>query len=102
MLLKGFLASLGYEIIQAKSGEDALEKLSGNQVDLILLDVEMPGMSGFEVLTKLRADKKTQRIPVIMIMAHNENKVRLKALEAGCDDFISKPFDQHELLARVK
>jgi PAS domain S-box-containing protein len=102
MLLKGFLARLGYEIIQAKSGEEALEKLSGNQVDMILLDVKMPGMSGFEVLTKLRADKKTQRIPVIMITAHNENEARLKALEAGCDDFISKPFDQHELLARVK
>jgi PAS domain S-box-containing protein len=102
MLLKGFLARLGYEIIQAESGEEALEKLSGNQVDLILLDVKMPRMSGFEVLTKLRADKKTQRIPVIMITAHNESKVRLKALEAGCDDFISKPFDQHELLARVK
>jgi two-component system, cell cycle sensor histidine kinase and response regulator CckA len=102
MLLEGFLVNLGYEIIQATSGEEALEKLSSNRVDLVLLDVKMPKMSGFEVLTKLRADKKTQRIPVIMITAHNETDVRVKALESGCDDFISKPFDRHELFARVK
>jgi two-component system cell cycle sensor histidine kinase/response regulator CckA len=101
-LLEGLLVRQGYEIIRAESGEEALGKLSGNLVDLILLDVKMPGMSGFEVLTKLRADKKTQRIPVVMITAHNEHEARVKALEAGCDDFISKPFDQYELLARVK
>jgi signal transduction histidine kinase len=59
-------------------------------------------MSGFEVLTELRADKKTRRIPVVMITAYNENEARVKAFESGCDDFISKPFDQYELLARVK
>ena len=101
-LLEGLLVRQGYEIIQAESGEEALEKLSGNQVDLVLLDVKMPRMSGFEVLTKLRADKKTQRIPVVMITAHDENEARVKALESGCDDFISKPFDQYELVARVK
>ena len=102
VLLEGFLVRQGYEIIQAESGEEALGKLSGNHVDLVLLDVKMPGMSGFEVLTKLRADKKTLRIPVVMITSHNENEARVKAFESGCDDFISKPFDQYELLARVK
>ncbi|MBK5276221.1 MAG: response regulator [Desulfuromonadales bacterium] len=101
-LLEGLLVRQGYEIIQAESGEEALGKLSGNQVDLVLLDVKMPRMSGFEVLTKIRADKKTQRIPVVMITAYKENEARVKALESGCDDFISKPFDQYELLARVK
>src|ERR1039457_861527 len=101
-LLEGFLLRQEYAIIPAESGEEALEILSGNQVDLVLLDVKMPGMSGFEVLTKLRADKKTQRIPVVMITSYNENEARLKAFESGCDDFISKPFDQYELLARVK
>ena len=101
-LLEAHLVRQGYEIIQAESGEEALEKLSSNQVDLVLLDVKMPRMSGFEVLAKLRADKKTQRIPVVMITAHKENEDRVKALESGCDDFISKPFDKHELLARVK
>ena len=102
MLLEGFLVRQGYEIIQAENGQEALEKLFGNHVDLVLLDVKMPGMSGFEVLAKLRDDKKTRRIPVIMITSHNESEVRLKCLESGCDDFISKPFDQYELLARVK
>ncbi|MCK9419977.1 MAG: response regulator [Nitrospirae bacterium] len=101
-LLEGLLVRQGYEIIQAESGEEALEKLSNNQIDLVLLDVKMPGMSGFEVLLKLRADKKIQRIPVVMITAHNEKEARVKALESGCDDFISKPFDHYELLARVK
>jgi PAS domain S-box-containing protein len=101
-LLEGFLVRQGYEIIPAQSGEEALQILSGNQLDLVLLDVKMPGMSGFEVLTKLRDDKNTRRIPVVMITAHDEKEARVKALESGCDDFISKPFDQYELLARVK
>ena len=102
MLLEGFLVRQGYEVIQSESGEDALEKLAGNLVDLVLLDVKMPKMSGFEVLARLRADNRTRRIPVIMITSFNEIQVRLKCLESGCDDFISKPFDQYELLARVK
>jgi diguanylate cyclase (GGDEF)-like protein/PAS domain S-box-containing protein len=101
-LLEAHLVTQGYEIFPAESGEEALEKLSGNLVDLVLLDVKMPGMSGFEVLAKLRADKRTERIPVIMITAHKESEDRVKALKAGCDDFIFKPFDKHELLARVK
>jgi PAS domain S-box-containing protein len=101
-LLEGFLVKQEYDIIPAESGEEALEKLSINQVDLVLLDVKMPEMSGLEVLTKLRADKKSERIPVVMITAHNEHEARVKAFESGCDDFITKPFDQYELLARVK
>jgi DNA-binding response OmpR family regulator len=101
-LLEGFLLRQEYEIIPAESGEEALEKLIHNQVDLVLLDVKMPGMSGFEVLTKLRADKKSERIPVVMITAHNEHEARVNAFASGCDDFINKPFDQYELLARVK
>jgi signal transduction histidine kinase len=101
-LLRAHLVPRGYDVVTAASGAEAMEKISGNQIDLVLLDVIMPGMSGFEVLAKLRADKKTQRIPVIMITAYKEHEDRLKALESGCDDFISKPFDRHELFARVK
>lgn len=102
LLLEGFLVRQGYEIIQAESGQEALDKLSENQIDLVLLDVKMPGMSGFEVLTKLRAGKKTQRIPVVMITAQIEKETRVQAYVSGCDDFISKPFEQYELLVRVK
>ena len=69
-LLEAHLEPQGYEIVKAASGEEALEKLSGSQVDLVLLDVKMPNMSGFEVPAKLRADNKTQRIPVVMTAAH--------------------------------
>jgi putative two-component system response regulator len=101
-LLEAHLEPQGYEIVKAASGEEALEIFSKNQIDLVLLDVKMPRMSGIEVLEKLRADKKTRLIPVVMVTVLKETEDRIKALEAGCDDFISKPFDKHELLARVK
>jgi len=101
-LLEAHLGPQGYEIVKAASGEEALEKLIHNQIDLVLLDVMMPGMSGIEVLQKLRADEKTKMIPVIMVTVLKETEDKVKALEAGCDDFISKPFDKVELLARVK
>ena len=101
-LLEAYLVPQGYEIVKAASGEEALEKLVHNQIDLILLDVMMPKMSGIEVLEKLRADEKTKAIPVVMVTVLKETEDKVKALEAGCDDFISKPFDKVELLARVK
>ena len=101
-LLEACLAPHGYEIIKASSGEEALAKLSVAQIDLILLDIMMPKMSGIEVLKILRADEKTKAIPVVMVTALKETEDKIKALEAGCDDFISKPFDRVELLARVK
>ena len=101
-LLEAYLAPQGYEIVKAASGEEALLKLSGNKIDLILLDIMMPRMSGLEVLEKVRAGEKTKAIPVIMVTALKETEDKIKALEAGCDDFISKPFDKVELLARVK
>ncbi|MDD5237416.1 MAG: response regulator [Candidatus Omnitrophica bacterium] len=101
-LLEAYLVPQGYEIIKAASGEEALEKLGSNQIDLILLDVMMPKMSGIEVLKNLRVDEKTKAIPVVMVTVLKETEDKVKALEAGCDDFISKPVDKVELLARVK
>jgi len=101
-LLEAYLVPQGYEILKAANGEAALEILSGNQIDLILLDVMMPKMSGFEVLEKLRAGDKTRLIPAVMVTALGEVEDRVTALEAGCDDFITKPFNKVELLARVK
>jgi len=101
-LLEAHLVPQGYEVVKAVSGEEALKILSNNQIDLVLLDVMMPRMSGFEVLEKIRADEKTRLIPVVMVTVLKETEDRVKALEAGCDDFISKPFNRHELLARVK
>lgn len=101
-LLEAYLAPQGYEIVKASSGAEALEKISVNSIDLILLDIMMPHMSGLEVLEKLRANEKTRRVPVVMVTVLKETEDKIKALEAGCDDFISKPVDKIELLARVK
>ncbi|MBN1689206.1 MAG: response regulator [Candidatus Omnitrophica bacterium] len=101
-LLEAYLVPQGYKIVKASSGEEALEKLVHNPIDLILLDVMMPEMSGIEVLEKFRADEKTRLTPVVMVTVLKETEDKVKALEAGCDDFISKPFDKVELLARVK
>ncbi|MDO8662479.1 MAG: response regulator [Candidatus Omnitrophota bacterium] len=101
-LLEAYLVPQGYEIVKASSGEEALEKIVNNQIDLVLLDVMMLKMSGIDVLKKLRADEKTKAIPVVMVTVLKETEDKVKALEAGCDDFISKPVDKVELLARVK
>lgn len=101
-LLEAYLLPEGYEIIKAANGEDALIKLSSNQVDLILLDVMMPGMDGFEVTRNLRQNTAFRLLPIVLITALHRTEDRVKGIEAGCDDFISKPVDRMELLARVK
>ena len=100
-LLEAYLAPRGYEIVTAANGEEALGKLSGNQIDLILLDVMMPGMDGFEVTRRVRQDDTHRLLPIILITALQEKEDRIKGIEAGCDDFLSKPIDKMELLARV-
>ncbi len=101
-LLEAFLGPAGYRVVPAESGEKALALVAQEPFDLILLDVVMPRMNGFEVLRKLRADPRTAYIPVIMLTALKGAEDRIQAIEAGCDDFISKPFDKVELLARVR
>lgn len=101
-LLRVILAASGYDIIEAYDGEEALEKLKLERPDLILLDVMMPKLTGYDVCKKIRADEKTRDIPVIMITALHEMDDRIKGIEAGANDFISKPFNKAELLARVK
>ncbi len=101
-LIEAYLVLQGYGIVRAASGEEALEKLSGNPIDLILLDVKMPGMDGFEVTRRLRQDNAHRLLPIILVTALQETKDRIKGIEAGCDDFLSTPFDNIELLARIR
>ena len=101
-LLEAHLVPQGYEIVEATNGEEALEKLSANQIDLILLDVMMPGMDGFEVTRRIRQDTAHRLLPIILVTALRETEDRVKGIEAGCDDFLSKPVDKVELLARVR
>lgn len=101
-LLEAYLTPLGYEIARATNGEKALEILSTNQIDLILLDVMMPGMDGFEVTRRVRQNIIYRLLPIILITALTEKEHRILGIEAGCDDFISKPIDKLEVLTRVK
>jgi len=101
-LLKAYLQAKEYKIFQALNGEEALKMVNDFNPDLILLDVMMPGIDGFEVCTRLKTEEKTKMIPVVMVTALKERADRIKALEAGADDFLSKPVDRTALLARVK
>jgi len=101
-LLNALLAPQGYDVISAENGEAALGLLSSSLPDLVLLDVMMPKLDGYEVCKRIKSKKETQFLPVVMVTALREEEERIKGIEAGCDDFISKPFDKHELLARVK
>jgi class 3 adenylate cyclase len=99
-LLDAVLSPRGYRVITAESGEAALAILKDSAIDLVLLDVVMPGLDGHEVCRRIRADEATAFLPVVMITASGDQG-KLHALVSGADDFVTKPFDQAELLARV-
>ena len=99
-LLEALLASFGHEVEMAGDGIEALAKLSLD-IDLVLLDVMMPGMDGFEVAQRIRAEMHAQDLPIIMVTALTSNEDRLRAVEAGANDFIAKPIDQTELHVRT-
>ena len=101
-LLADLLAAKGYAVVTAASGKEALEKVDAERPDLVLLDVMMPGMTGYEVCQKLREAEATAMLPVVMVTALDPTQERVKGIDAGADDFLSKPINQPELLARVR
>ena len=101
-LLEISLDSDGYNVITAVDGLDAIEKAKSHVPDLILLDLMMPKMDGFEVIDNLRSNSQTRAIPVIMLTARALINEKLQGLDAGADDYITKPFDLKELTARIK
>jgi len=102
MTAVALLSVEGYDVLEAENGLAALESVASINPDLILLDVMMPGMDGYEVCRRLKQDEQTRLIPVVFVTALNDRRARLRGIEAGGDDFLSKPFDQLELSARVK
>ncbi len=101
-LLADLLEVAGYEVLRANSGEEALASIEANKPDLVLLDVVMPGLNGYEVCERIRADSGIGVLPVIMVTALDPTEERIKGLEAGADDFLTKPINRAELLARVR
>lgn len=101
-LIEYKLKNNGYRVIAVDNGADALAQAKEGGPDLILLDVMMPMMTGFEVLAALKQDEKTRGIPVLLVTAQSKEEEVLKGLELGADDYITKPFSPNELAARVK
>jgi len=101
-LLHFNLIKAGYEVECATDGEEALKMLATNSPDLLLLDLMLPGIGGLEICRKLRADKKTAQLPIIMLTALGEEADVVKGLELGADDYVAKPFSIKILLARIQ
>lgn len=102
LIIKTTLQAEGYEVASATSGKDALEEAFETRPDLIVLDVMMPGMTGFDVLRELKANEKTATVPVVMLTGVSDKKKIQEALESGIDYYVVKPFDFDDLLSKIK
>jgi len=101
-LLEAKLSSEYYDVLTATNGPDALEKVASQSPDIVLLDVMMPGMDGFEVCKRIKENPATAHIPVVIVTALTDSSDRIKGLEAGADDFLSKPLNDTALMSRVR
>jgi adenylate cyclase len=100
-LMDAVLSPLGFTVVSAMSGEEALDLLAGELPDIVLLDIMMPGMDGYETCRRIRANPATSFIPVVMVTASGDAE-KVRAIEVGADDFVTKPLNKAELLARVR
>lgn len=100
-LIRARLRAEYYEVIEARNGKDALALAMDDPPDLVLLDLSLPGMDGLELCRRLKSERRTAHVPIVMLTASDAHADRLRALEAGADDFLTKPFDDLALLSRV-
>lgn len=101
-LLEAVLVPRGYEVVKAENGRQALQRIREQMIDLVILDVMMPEINGYEVCGMIKGDEMYRHIPVVMITGLTSKEDKIRGIEAGAEDFISKPFDQGEVLARIK
>jgi two-component system cell cycle response regulator DivK len=100
-LLRDLLTSFGYELVEAVTGEEGLVSAETHRPDLILMDIQLPGLDGYETTRRIKANPALRRIPVIAVTSYALSGDDVKALEAGCDAYVTKPFDPAELLAKI-
>ena len=101
-IITDILVEAGYQVISAPDGFKGIQKVREEKPDLVVLDVVMPGMSGFELCKTLRDDESNNLMPIIMLTSQDNEDDKLTGLELGADDYITKPFNSRELLSRVK
>lgn len=100
--LEFLMQQAGFEVDTAEDGESALARIAEAAPDLLLLDISLPGISGFDVLERLRADPAHSRLPIVMLTAHGREVEREKGLALGADDYVTKPFSTQALVEKVK
>ena len=101
-LLRDLLTSFGYELIEAVTGEEGLSAAQAQQPDLILMDIQLPGIDGYETTRRIKANPALRHIPVIAVTSYALSGDDVKALEAGCDAYVTKPFDPANLLEKIR
>jgi two-component system, cell cycle response regulator DivK len=101
-LLRDLLTSFGYELIEAVTGEEGLTVAEAERPDLILMDIQLPGIDGYETTRRIRAKKALNHIPVIAVTSYALSGDDVKAFAAGCDAYVTKPFDPAELLEKIR
>ncbi|MBT2774376.1 response regulator [Halomonas sp. ISL-60] len=100
--LEFLMEQAGFEVVTAEDGEQALARVNDSHPDLLLLDISLPGISGFDVLERLRGEAATAQLPIIMLTAHGRDVEREKGMALGADDYITKPFSTQSLVEKVK
>jgi two-component system cell cycle response regulator DivK len=101
-IMRDLLSSAGYEVIEAVTGEDGVAAAETHRPDLILMDIQLPGLDGYEATRQIKANPDLQHIPIIVVTSYALSGDDVKAFEAGCDDYVSKPFSPRELLAKIR
>lgn len=101
-IMRDLLASAGYEVLEAVSGEEGVAAAETHRPDLILMDIQLPGIDGYEATRRIKDNPDLHHIPIIVVTSYALSGDDVKAYEAGCDDYVSKPFSPRELLAKIR
>jgi two-component system cell cycle response regulator DivK len=101
-ILRDLLTSAGYEVIEAVTGEEGVAAAETHRPELILMDIQLPGLDGYEAARRIKADSALRHIPIIAVTSYALSGDNVKALEAGCDAYVTKPFSPRALLARIR
>lgn len=101
-IMRDLLTSGGYEVMEAVTGEEGVAAAESHRPDLILMDIQLPGVDGYEATRQIKANPDLHHIPIIVVTSYALSGDDVKAYEAGCDDYVSKPFSPRELLAKIR